>query len=155
MNDSTPVESSGQQSSMPNPLGPVGVYGPAYRQWLIQQFEDCSARLQARLSTAHTNGADMSHRPRSNSTGNIVAIEPTFHSEILASLADVAIGMNEESDSPAGPETPDSDDEAELYDSSLNGDAREQDPNLPAEAASSEEALTNGSNPEAESEASL
>ena len=44
MNDSTPLEPSGQQSRMPNPLGPVGVYGPAYRQWLIQQFEDSSAK---------------------------------------------------------------------------------------------------------------
>ena len=44
MNGSTPLETSGQQSRMPNPLGPVGVYGPAYRQWLIQQFEDSSAK---------------------------------------------------------------------------------------------------------------
>ncbi|KAK0510520.1 hypothetical protein JMJ35_006952 [Cladonia borealis] len=152
MNDSTPLEPSGQQPRMPNPLGPVGVYGPAYRQWLIQQFEDCSARRQARLSTAQT---DMSQRRRSNSTGSIVVTELTFHSEILASLAEVAIGMNEESDSPAGPEIPDSDDEAELYDSSLHGDANEQDPNAATEAASSEEALTNGPNPEGGSGASM
>ena len=128
MNDSTPLEPSGRQSRMPNPLGPVGINGLTYRQWLVQQFEYCSARRQARLSTAQT---DMPQRRRSNSTGNIVATELAIDSEILASLADVALGRNEDSDSPAGPETPDSDDEAELYDPSINGDAKEQDPNLP------------------------
>ena len=50
MDDSTPLETSGQQSAMPNPLDAVGEYTPAFRQWLIQQIQGFTARRQARLS---------------------------------------------------------------------------------------------------------
>lgn len=108
----------------------------------------------------------MSHRPSINSTGTIVATEQTSHLEILATSAEAAPNgtlpqscastradpnTNEESDSSPGIETPDSDDEAEYYDSSIPGDAKEQSPNAGTEAVRSAEELTNGPNHEAES----
>ena len=142
MYDSTPLEPSDQQSRMPNPLGSVGTSRYAARrahyQLLIDRLRDSAARRQVRLSTAQTEGTDMSHRPSTNSTGTIVATEQTSYLEILATPTEAAPNgtlpqssaparadpsMHEGSDSSPGIETPDSEDEAEYYGSSIHGDA--------------------------------
>ena len=89
MDGSTPLETPGQQSGTPNPLGAVGDYGRAYSRYVIRKFETFAARHQARTSNSQAENA--------------------------------APETNEESDS-VGIDTPDSDDEAELYDSSVRGD---------------------------------
>ncbi len=167
MDDSTPLETSGQQPGMPNPLDAVGEYRPTYRHWLIKQLKDAFARRQARISNAQTEATDMSQRRRTNSTGTIIVTEQTSRSEIVASLAEAArnralpqflvsaptdSATNENSDSSAAIETPGSvDEETEYYSSSVCGDAKEQDPGVDTEAVESADELTNGPNGEAES----
>ena len=173
MNDSTPLEISGEQYRTPNPLGAVGEYTPAYRHWLVEIIEDATARRQARLSNAQTDGADTPQRHRTNSTGTIIVTEQTSPSEIVASLAEAARNgtlppyivsapanpeTNEESDSFAGTDTPGSDDEeAEYYNASVCGDVpgaefdgEEQGPGVDTEAVESEEELLNLLDPEGE-----
>ena len=168
MNGSTPLEVSRQRSRMPNPLDAVGEYRPAYRHGLIKRLKDSTARRQPRLSNAQSEDADISQRRSTSSSGTIVVTEQTSRSETIASLAMATLNgtlppcivsapahsqTNEESDSPVATETPGSDDEAEYYDSSVSGDAKEQDPRADTEAVESAEELTNGSDPEGESAA--
>ena len=176
MNGSTPLEAYGQQSGLSNFLDAVGdnrrALRHAYDQLLIKEYEDFTARRKARISNAQTEGADMSQRHRTNSTGTIIVTEQPSRSETVASLAEATRNgtwppftvtapadseTNDESDSSSSTETPGSDEEAEYYDSSVCGevpeaghDGEEQDPGADTAAVVSEEELPNEFSPEGE-----